>query len=460
VRTLHVAGVLAPMSIAAAQGPLLRLAPVASNLSNPLFLAPIPGDPSRAYVVEYHGAVRVVDLATGQVLAAPFLDLTARVLPEGGMLGLAVDPQFASNRFVYVYWIALADQASMISRFTAGADPAVANPASEHLVARVPRPFGHHGGWLSFGPAAQLWWCSGDAGNYNVISPFAQDLTVLYGKLIRINPHADDYPSDPDRNYRIPAGNPALGPGSRPEIWAYGLRNPFRASFDRLTGDLYLPDVGHDDREELNILVRTGTVTPGGQNFGWSCREGLMCTAYGGCDCSSPALSPPAMDYPHTLGRCITGGYVYRGQAIPGLQGTYIFGDFQDNRFFSAYRPLGADPGANIVAGFRDRTDEMQPQGSPVTQLVSFGQDAAGELYVMSFDQGTIHRIAAAGPPCYANCDGSSAAPALNVLDFNCFLNRFTSADPYTNCDGSTAPPVLNVLDFNCFLNRFTSGCP
>jgi glucose/arabinose dehydrogenase len=451
--------VLSAGSVALGQGPLLRSEPVALGLSMPLFLTAAPGDTQRAFVVEYLGAVRILNLASGQVLAAPFLDISARVASNGGLLGLAVDPEFAATRHVYIYWIELASGDSIISRFSASAaNPNVADPQSEYTVARIPRPFGHHGGWLAFGPDNRLWLSSGDAGFTNLISPFAQDLTVLLGKLIRIDPRGDDFPVDPGRNYRIPSDNPSLGAGSRPEIWSYGLRNAFRGSFDRATGDLYLADVGHNDREELNILVRSPAGLTGGQNFGWPCREGFLCTTYGGCGCASPGLTAPVMDYPHTIGRCITGGYVYRGQAIPGLRGTYLFADFEDHKFFSLYRPLGAPAGANTVAGLRERTAELQLAGDAITQPVSFGEDAAGELYILSFDTGAIYRVAATGA-CYPNCDGSTTPPMLNVLDFNCFLNRFVAADPYANCDGSTTAPVLNVLDFNCFLNAFTGGC-
>jgi glucose/arabinose dehydrogenase len=455
-----VALALVSTSAAAGQGPLLRAEPVASGLASPVFLAAAPGDTARAFVIEYLGRVRILNLTTNTVLPTPFVDLSTQVDPAGGLLGMAIDPQFATTRHIYFYWIALNGGDSVITRYTASAaNPNVADPASAHTVWRFARPFGHHGGWLAFGPDGNLWLASGDGGHFNNITEHAQDLNNLYGKLLRIDPYADDYPADPDRNYAIPTTNPQLGPNTRPEIWAYGLRNAFRASFDRQTRELWIGDVGHNDREELDIEPPPPPFTslPGGRNYGWPCREGTLCTGYMTCTCPSPSLAEPMFEYPRTTGRCITGGYVYRGQAIAGLRGTYIFADFQDNKVFTLY-PTRAPAGwINGVAGFRERTAEVG--NGAIAQPVSLGEDAAGEVYILSFSGGTVHRVAAVSGAagCYANCDGSSGSPgpAVNVADFTCFLQRFASGDPYANCDDSTTPPTLNVGDFTCFLQRF-----
>jgi hypothetical protein len=284
----------------------------------------------------------------------------------------------------------------------------------------------------------------GDGGGGGDPFENAQNLTTILGKMIRINVATNPY--------SIPPTNPfATHPTYRREIWAYGLRNPWRNSFDRATGDLWIGDVGQGAWEEVDYQPAATMPPFTARNYGWDCYEGNAPYEPENCAAGTPITYPVHAYAQAPEGGAVTGGYVYRGCRVPEARGHYFFADFITGTI-SSFRLVNGQ-----VTDLTDRTAQLTPVGETAPSLItSFGEDAAGELYFMTYT-GDLYRMAG---KCYANCDGSTQVPALNVLDFNCFLNAFTSADCWANCDGSTQAPILNVLDFNCFLNRFTAGCP
>lgn len=351
----------------------LTLATVATGLDFPLDLTAPRNDP-RLFVVEKTGRIRVIE--DGAVLPAPFLDLHDRVSggPEQGLLGLAFDPAYSTNgRFVVNYTDLNGD--TRISAFRVSADPDVADVSTETVLLAVPQPFpNHNGGGLAFGPDGYLYVGLGDGGGGGDPNGNGQSLATLLGKLLRIDLNGGT-------PYAVPPDNPfaaAAGPATRGEIWSYGLRNPWRFSFDRLTHDLYIGDVGQDAHEEIDVAPGGG----GGLNFGWNRMEGAHCyppTAGDACD--RAGLTLPVVDYDHGQGCSVTGGYVYRGAAIPDLQGVYLYGDYCQG-FVRSFRFAGGQA-----------TDQHDWQAlRPGGNVTSFGEDAAGEVYVLTA-QGGVYRI-------------------------------------------------------------------
>ena len=341
-----------------------RLQEIATGLIVPLYLTSPPGDLTRLFIVEQTGAIRLVK--NGVLLPQPFLDLRARVSTSGeqGLLGLAFDPSFATNGRFVVHYTDLAG-ATTLSRFQVSpADPDQADPASEAVILTATQPFSNHnGGQVAFGPDGFLYLGLGDGGGSGDPENRGQDLSELLGSILRIDIGAGD-------PYGVPTDNPFAGePSARPEVWSYGLRNPWRFSFDRATGDLYIADVGQSQREEINV----STVAEGagrGMNFGWSIMEGSLCFRGTGCDMNG--LTLPAFEYGHAEGCSVTGGYVYRGSAIPALQGHYFYADFCQG-WVRSFRY--ADGVVNDLTSW--------PALSPGGLVTSFGEDAAGELYVL-----------------------------------------------------------------------------
>jgi glucose/arabinose dehydrogenase len=272
---------------------------------------------------------------------------------------------------------------------------------------------------------------------------------VLFGKILRLSVTGSP-------GYAIPSTNPFAGSATnRGEIWAYGLRNPWRNSFDRLTGDLWIGDVGQDFWEEIDFHPRFVDPPYPAVNYGWRCYEANAVqnttVGPGGASCSTITnFTSPIHVYGHNPDCSVIGGYVYRGRSMPWLRGTYFFGDYCSGRV-STFEYAGG-----VVQHLTNRTAELARPGFAIDQIVSFGEDGNGELYICDQGGGEIYRIIAR---CPANCDGSSTAPILNANDFQCFLNSFASGDLYANCDASSAPPVLNANDFQCFLNQYAAGC-
>lgn len=350
------------------EGKNLALEPVVRGLKEPTFVASPPDGSKRLFVLERAGAIRVSDLE-GQLKPAPFLDLTGEVAlgTEEGLLGLAFDPNFASNGYVYVDYTAN-DWSVQVIRYTVSPDhPDQVDPASAHTILALPKQSKYHnGGTLAFGPDGYLYVSIGD----DEASEKAQDLSTVVGKILRI----DVTSADP---YAIPASNPfAARAGARGEIWVYGLRNPWRFSFDRATGDMWVGDVGDAKWEEVD-LVPAGS--QGGENFGWPIYEGAECVDQ--THCADPGLIAPMVTYDHNMNCAIMGGYVYRGPSAPGLVGSYLYGDLCTGGVFTLR------DGKRVELGYQS------------IKISSFGEDQTGDVYVCDLQGGTIYRIAGGSLP-------------------------------------------------------------
>jgi glucose/arabinose dehydrogenase len=351
----------------------LAVTEVARGLDSPTFLTAPPGDP-RLFIVERAGRIRI--MRDGAMQTQPFLDLSARVAVtgEGGMLSLAFDPRFASNGYVYVVFTE-PNQDIVIERYTVGPNPGLADPTSGLPIIRIAHPgyTNHYGGLAAFGPDGFLYLGLGDGGSEGDPLGNGQNLDTLLGKLLRIDVSA----AVPGRPYTIPASNPfANHAGRRAEIWAYGLRNPWRYAFDG--SQLYIADVGQDRREEVDLAG----VAQGGLNYGWNTMEASLC--FNPATCGRSGLTLPVFEYDHGVadagGCAIIGGYVYRGRALPELAGRYFYSDFCRG-YLKSFAATGAG------------TAEQRDWGvSGIGSVVSFGQDGQGELYLVG-SGGSIGKI-------------------------------------------------------------------
>jgi glucose/arabinose dehydrogenase len=385
---------LASASSKAAGDPELLLI---GNFSAPIFLTAPPGDGERVFVVEQGGRILVVK--DGVTLGTPFLDLTGPVLSGGerGLLSMAFAPDYATTGRFYVYYTAESPTGELtIAEYRRSANPDVADPSTGRIVLAIPHARGNHnGGQLQFGPDGYLYLGTGDGGGANDPDLAGQSLATLLGKLLRIDPRLGPN----GEAYTIPPDNPFVGgPAGRGEIWAYGLRNPWRFSFDRATGDLTLADVGQGAWEEIDFAT-AGSGRGRGLNFGWGCWEGRHQVAVnsGRSDCSPlpPNHTMPVHEYSHSRGCSITGGYVVRDPALPALAGRYIYGDFCDVALWS------------VVLTSPDASGDA-PTGLFVGSLMSFGEDACGRVYALS-GGGAVYRLRASGSPSPHTC--TSLAP-------------------------------------------------
>jgi glucose/arabinose dehydrogenase len=366
VATLFIALVFMSTRAAAQGVSPVTLEPLLSNLSSPVLVTNARDGSNRLFVVEQPGRIQV--LQPGSSTPTVFLDITAKVLSGGerGLLGLAFHPQFNSNRRLFVNYTRRPDGATVIAEYRVSA----ANPnlveASETILLVIPQPFANHnGGMIAFGPDGLLYIGMGDGGSANDPQNRAQNIEELLGKMLRINV---DQASGATL-YSSPSDNPFFGStAGRDEIYAVGLRNPFRFSFDRVTGQLYAGDVGQGVREEIDIITRGG-------NYGWRVFEGTRCTGLDPAQCVAANFQAPVAEYDHTGGRCsVTGGYVYRGTRATIPVGAYIYGDFCTGEMFLLQ---------GTSASFLQDT---------ALSISSFGEDEAGELYVVSLG-GTVHRL-------------------------------------------------------------------
>lgn len=364
---------------------------VADNLSSPLGIAAPKGD-SRLFIVEQGGYIRI--LSGGSVLVTPYLDIDALTNGGGerGLLGLAFDPNFQANARFYVNYTNTSGN-TVIAQYTAtGGNPIsnTADPTSAVILKTITQDFANHnGGCLQFGPDGMLYVGMGDGGSGNDPNNRAQSSGSLLGKMLRL-----DVNNGPTY---VPADNPYVGAGNPlDEIWAFGLRNPWRFSFDRLKGDMYIGDVGQDANEEIDFEPAGLSV---GRNFGWRCMEGTACTGLSGCTCNGPTLTLPILNVPQSTGACaITGGYVYRGCAMPDRQGLYFYSDVCGN-FISTFR-------YSQVGGLTehvDRTVELAPDFGSISSIVSFGEDGFGELYYCSIGNGDVYKIVPSTAVCGNN---------------------------------------------------------
>jgi len=356
----------------------LRLQQVASGLDFPLYVTAPPADNARLFVVEKTGRIRIIK--DGSVVTTPFLDLHTKISSgsEQGLLGLAFPPDYAASpRFVVNYTNTSGD--TRVSLFRVSADPDVADAASEQVLFAIAQPYANHnGGMVTFGPDGKLYIGMGDGGSGGDPQGNGQNRNTLLAKILRVDVSAGG-------QVTIPSDNPFAGQsGMRGEIWAYGVRNPWRFSFDRTTHDLYIADVGQNAHEEVDVAT-SATQFGRGLNFGWNRMEGAACYSPPSA-CDQSGLTLPVLDYTHSQGCSITGGYVYRGSALPSIQGHYFYGDYCEG-WVKSFRLNGGS-----AAGQTDWAT-LRPGG----QITSFGEDARGELYVM-ISSGKLFRIVAAAP--------------------------------------------------------------
>lgn len=349
-------------------GPQLGVQLVAEGLSNPVFLTAPAGD-DRLFIVEQPGRIRIVK--AGSLLAVPFLDLQQRVSGGGerGLLSIAFHPDYATNGHFYVDYTDL-DGDTQLERYTVSTDPDRADPATAEPILRVTQPFSNHnGGLLTFGPDGMLYIGLGDGGSGGDPQGNGQNRATLLGTILRID-------VDTGVPFAVPPDNPFVGQaGVREEIWAWGLRNPWRFAFDATAGVLYIADVGQNSFEEVNAMP----ASVAGLNYGWNVMEGASCFP-AGANCDPTGFTLPVLDYDHSQGCSVIGGFVYRGPSIPSVVGHYFYSDFCRG-FLRSFR---LEDGAAV--------DRQDWDVGPLGQVLSFGEDAAGELYILS-GNGRVFRL-------------------------------------------------------------------
>jgi len=342
----------------------VRLTPVVTGLAKPLYVTHAGDGSGRLFIVEQAGRIRISQ--AGALSPTAFLDITSSVLSTGseqGLLGLAFARDYPVSGRLYVNYTNLNGN-TVVARLRVSSDPARADATSLETLLTIDQPFSNHnGGWMGFGPDGFLYIASGDGGSSNDPSNNAQSLNTLLGKMLRINVSGAS-------GYTIPPSNPFITTAAaRPEIWAYGLRNPWRASFDRSSGDLWIADVGQSRTEEVN---RQPAMSTGGENYGWRTMEGSTCRT---SPCT-PIGVLPVSEYGRDQGCSITGGYVYRGSAYPALAGSYLVGDFCSGRIFAVDRTSSAPGDPSFI-----RTQVLQSSRA----ISSFGEDEIGNIYLVDY---------------------------------------------------------------------------
>jgi glucose/arabinose dehydrogenase len=357
---------------------------VGSGFTRPVFATAMPDDSGRMLVVERAGRVRILDPATGTIAATHFLDISGQVstLGERGLLAIAPAPDYATSGRAYVFLTALDGRLELRRYSSSAANREVLDAATGDVLLAIPHPnTNHNGGWLGFGNDGLLYMSTGDGGGGGGDPDGnAQNRNSLLGKMLRLDVTRDDFPSDPERDYGIPASNPFAAGGGAGEVWLYGLRNPFRNSFDRATGELWIGDVGQGAIEEIDRVQ----ITQSGLNLGWPLYEGTR--PLKGND--PTGLTMPVTEYGHGSGpregNSVTGGFVYRGPVEP-LQGLYIFADFISGNIWSV-RAAGLTQGTTAPSStFRRRNAAFAPDAGSLTNITSFGEDQDGNLFMVSF---------------------------------------------------------------------------
>lgn len=347
----------------------LSVTVVASGLSSPVYLTAPTGD-GRLFVVEQTGRIRVIK--NGQLLATPYLNIASKIVfgGERGLLGLAFHPSFATNGYFYVNYVNTSNN-TIIERYQATPSSDVADVSSASLVLEIIQPsfLNHKGGMLAFGPDGMLWIGTGDGGSGGDPNNNGQSLNTLLGKMLRIDVNVAG------AAYGIPSNNPFAGSTTnRREIWGWGLRNPWRFSFDRDNGTLFIADVGQGAWEEVNVAPHTQASV----NYGWRIMEGTHC--FNPTTCIQSGLTLPVHEYGHTNGNCsVTGGYVYRGSAVPGIRGHYFYSDYCTG-FLASFR---MENGAAV--------DHMTWDVGALGNVTSFGEDSSGEMYILGGN--TVFRL-------------------------------------------------------------------
>jgi uncharacterized protein (TIGR03437 family) len=394
----------------------IQLIPVASGLSSPVFVTSARDGSNRLFIVEVGGIIKILMPGSNDPLQTPFLDLNAIGVPGGlhELYGLAFHPEYETNGRFFLNYTRVVDDATVISEFrVSDGDPNVAL-TEERILLAIPKPFNIlNGGWIDFGPDGYLYISTGDGSEATGSGNRAQNKDELLGKILRIDVNANG-----NQPYASPPTNPFFGPTpGRDEIYAFGLRNPWRCSFDRGTGKLYVADVGDGQIEEVDIVTHGG-------NFGWRIFEGSRCTGFGADPCVASNFVPPILEYNHFMnGRCaVIGGYVYRGTGNSLPAGGYVFGDFCSGEIF-----LWDGVSFKVMLD----TDML---------ISSFAEDEAGEIYVVGLG-GTVHRIArlVAAPVSAASFRGPQLAPESLAVAFGLNLATSTQSAP----DGQPLPVIL-----------------
>jgi hypothetical protein len=393
----------------------LKSTRILSGLSNSLWVGTPPTD-DRLFVLEQNTRLCRVFTASGASLGT-FINLASKANSgsEQGLLSMAFDPDFATNGYVYFYYTANV-VGSRIERYTVDStNPNIANPASAFTILEQSQPFpNHNGGNLLFGNDGYLYFGFGDGGSGGDPMCNAQKGSTRLGKMLRIDIRGDDYPTDPTRNYAIPADNPYVSnPNVLDEIWFFGLRNPWRWSFDTLTWDMFIGDVGQDVMEEVDFAP----AGVGALNFGWKIMEGSTCFGSAACPlgvpvCNDPTLELPIYEFPHTTpfgGPCsVTGGVVSRACKIPEYFGTYYFADYCEDKVWKfKYDPVGG------LQGFQELTAQLQPALGTLSGIRSFGYDHEGEVLIV--DGNEVFRIEAASQPAFTDCDGNGKEDGCEI---------------------------------------------
>ncbi len=402
--------------VQAVPGTELRLE-LAARVSLPVDVTAVPGDTSRLFVVEQRGRIRIVELPDDNIVSTAYLDIRSRVTccGERGLLGIAFHPRYGENGEFYVYYTGRSGGASVISRFqVSDGDPNVADPDSEEILLTFSQPFGNHnGGQIRFGPKDRyLYIGTGDGGSASDPGNRAQNGNLLLGKMLRI----DVDTTTGNLAYGIPADNPFVSNGAvRDEIWALGLRNPWRFDFDDETGDLYIGDVGQGSWEEIDFQPASSV---GGENYEWKVREGdhnFRNQSYG-----VGAPVGPIFEYNHGTGNSVTGGVVYRGCRMPELRGTYFFADYRRN-WVRSFRLVDG-----VLTEETVRTVELnKDQPRPLQAVSAFGEDASGEMYICDYSYGGVYRaIPAFVPPSTFTRGDGNGDKQVNVTDVIFSLNR------------------------------------
>jgi glucose/arabinose dehydrogenase len=364
--------------VVSAEAVARSLVRIASGLSSPVLVTNAGDGSGRLFVVEQTGKIRII--AGGSLLAAPFLDLSASISSGGerGLLGLAFHPSYETNGKFYVNFTTKSGDTA-INEYRVSADPNVANGASGRRIITIAQPYANHnGGNIAFGPDRYLYVGMGDGGSAGDPGHRAQNLNSLLGKMLRIDING----TSGTRQYRIPPNNPYVGKAGRDEIWSRGLRNPWRWSFDRARGDLWIGDVGQDRYEEIDRSPMSDRATRGrGVNYGWRTMEGRSCYSPASA-CNKTGKVLPVVVYGHGSGNCsVIGGYVYRGTAARSLVGRYLFADYCSGRIWF------------IVRGARAPAPRSLFMDTPLN-ITSFGEGEDGELYITSTDGGVRHIVA------------------------------------------------------------------
>jgi hypothetical protein len=485
----------------------------------PIWVTHAPGDFNRLFVIEKQGRIRILKRSatetghafnSSQLLPTAFLDIDPLVTggtsanSEQGLLGLAFHPNYfgagmGAGEFFVFYTAVTPASANVVAKYTVSPNPDIANTTETRLFTISDFAANHNGGWMAFGPNdGFLYIATGDGGSACDPQQNGLNINALLGKILRIDVNNPNAPF-----YSVPASNPfvvnpPIGVAFRTEVWAFGLRNPWRPCFDRANGDFYIADVGQNVQEEINYQPATLTTA---RNYGWDCREGLVCSStspslcgvtHCGAGCTEPPgsiipFTNPFHVYDHSQGCSITGGYVYRGCGIPDLQGTYFFADYCTAQIWSLKY------NGTTVTNFANRTAELAPgAGLSIASITSFGEDAFGEMYICDQEGGEVFKIVAETPvgpdcnnngrrdacdiasgystdnnangipdecDCYPNCNGSYTGnqPTLTIADFGCFQSRFAEGHPYADCNQSGG---LTIADFGCFQAAFAGGCP